>query len=606
MKTDDFKALSPFDLLTDLQRQLLVQSLDVIYLAEGQSRSITSDTPEQRHLIIPFKGRLHWQKDELVKQVIHPLESAGALILLEGGKGQVTALEEVLAYRLSGEVFDQLCADNTAFKAHWTASLQEKRHALQMQSQTRALSDFMMASAEDTWLCPIIHFAEDTPLRQVASALRDAHCTAGLVKVSDNEHAIITTNDLLNAFIDHDSNALPPLLTIATRHPVTLKKDDYLFNALLTMTEHNISHLLVVDQQTPIGILQQKTLLSAFANQSVLIAQQMERANSLDDLIKTNDTLILLIRTLHAKGVKPRLIADLVSSLNRRLLSHLARLTLPPTKETDFALMILGSEGRKEQILRTDQDNALIWQGEVDETYLSDWSERLHHALNQLGFPDCPGNIMMTNPLWRQSLSAMLNTAQDWIYHPSTEGMMNLAILLDADTAVGNAHITQALRRKLYHLMLEQKQFLAHFAKSALQFETPLGIFSQFITEKHDKHRQLDIKKGGIFPIVHGARVLACEQQIDAQTTHERLLALGQTRLLDKIFATELAEALDFMQQLRLNQQLLALETEASITNHIDTEQINHLQRDMLKDSFKLVDRFKSLLSHHYKLPLIS
>lgn len=605
MKADDFKTLSPFDLLTDAQRQTLAQSLDVIYLAEGQSRAITSEILEQRTLIIPFKGRLHWQQDELTKQVIHPLESAGALILLEGGQGKVTALEEVLAYRLAGDIFDQLCADNAAFKAHWTASLQEKRHALQMQSQTRALSDFMMASAEDTWLCPIIRFAQDTPLRQVASALREAHCTAGLVTVSEQEHAIITTNDLLNAFIDHDSHALPSLMNIATRNPITLKKDDYLFNALLTMTEHNISHLLVVDQQQPIGILQQKTLLSAFANQSVLIAQQMERANSLEDLIKTNDTLILLIRTLHAKGVKPRLIADLVSSLNRRLLSHLARLTLPPT-ETDFALLILGSEGRKEQILRTDQDNALIWQGTADDSYLREWSERLHQALNRLGFPDCPGNIMITNPLWRQSLTALLHTAQDWIYHPSNDSMMNLAILLDADTAVGNAQLTQQLRSKLYQLMLEQKQFLAHFAKSALQFETPLGIFSQFITEKHEKHRQLDIKKGGIFPIVHGARVLACEQQIDAQTTHQRLLALGQTRLLDKGFATELAEALDFMQQLRLNQQLLAFETESHITNHIDPEQINHLQRDMLKDSFKLVDRFKSLLSHHYKLQLIS
>lgn len=140
---------------------------------------------------------------------------------------------------------------------------------------------------------------------------------------------------------------------------------------------------------------------------------------------------------------------------------------------------------------------------------------------------------------------------------------------------------------------------MPHFAKSALEFETPLGLFSQF---KTNKHNQLDLKKGGLFPIVHGARVLMCEHQISARTTYDRLMALGETRTLSHSFASELVEAFDFMQQLRLNQQLIALEQEAPIDNFIVVDQLSQLQKDLLKDSFKLVDQFKNLLNHHYKL----
>lgn len=606
MKPDDFKAIPPFNLLSDEQRQRISTGIDIIYLAVGQTRTINTSNKDSCYLIIPFKGRGQWQSSDNVTEIIHPLESAGALILLDGGEGTFSALDEVLAYRLPEKLFTQFCQESLSFKAHWTASLQDKRHALNEQNQTNNLSDFMMVHTRDAWLCPILTLAGNTSLRSAAATLREAHCTAALVELPNAKQGIVTNNDLLNAFTDYESDKYPCVANIASHNPIAIDANDYLFNALLAMTEHNISHLIVTQHQQAIGILQQKTLLGIFANQSVLIAQQIERAQSLSDLIKTNDTLTLLIRTLYNKGVKPRLISELVSALNRRLLRKVSALTLPTTTTPNFALLILGSEGRQEQILRTDQDNALIWDDDSSTETIRQWSEAIHDALAQLGFPDCPGNIMVTNPLWRQPLESLINTARDWINQPTPEGMMYLSILLDADTTAGNEQLTQTLLARVRSKINDNRQFLAHFAKGALQFETPLGIFAQFITEKHDKHRLLDLKKGGIFPIVHGVRVLACEQQINTQITHQRLLGLGGTKLMESSFASELAEALDFMQQLRLTSQLSALENEEPINNQIKPDTLNHLQRDMLKDTFKLVDSFKSLLSHHYKLHLIT
>lgn len=598
----------PFSLLPTEAQQRVASAVDVIYLPAGDVLRVDADQPDPAPALYTlFKGRGLWQMNSDEAYMVHAHESLGSQVLLQGGSGQLTAEEEVLLYRLPASVFHDLCQQHPAFLAHWNAGIADKLSRLQASSQTAALADIMMVQIEDAWLCPPLQLSASLSLPEAARQLREAHCTAALVALDDGQTGIVTGNDLLSAFAQHPLDALPRLGSVATAQPVSISAQDYLFNALLTMTEHNISHLPVMHQQQAVGILQQKTLLGLFANQSVLISQQIERAASLDDLMRIGHTQTELVRSLHSKGVKTRLIAELVSTLNRRTLARIAELTQPEHGLLGTtSLLVLGSEGRQEQILHTDQDNALIWDGEPDPALMAQWAQRLHDALQQLGYPDCPGNIMVTNPLWRQPLTSLLDTARRWIHDPSSEGMMYLSILLDADTAAGNPDLTQQLLSPLRHTLASNRPFLGHFARGILQFDTPLGIFSHFVTEKTGQRRTLDIKKGGVFPIVHGARVLACERELTAITTHQRLLALADGRLLEKSFASELGEALEFMQQLRLNSQLEALRHEREPDNLIEPELLNHLQRDLLKDSLKLVDAFKSLIHHHYKLQLIS
>lgn len=458
----------------------------------------------------------------------------------------------------------------------------------------------MMLTASDVNLIPVVALSDALSLQQASKSLRAHQASAGLVIMGDQSHGIITTTDLLNAFTDYEPNDYPLLSQLAKRKLVSMQQDDHLFKALVLMTEHNLSHIVILRQQQPIGILPQKTLLGALANQSVMMGQQLEQAQSLDDLQQIQQGLTSLIRSLHHKGVNPRFIAELVSSLNRALFRKISQLTQPASLATlDYAMLIMGSEGRQEQILRTDQDNALIWRGNPEAKEVKCWTTAMHDALTDLGFPDCPGNIMMINPLWRQSLDSLLAQVHDWMHQPTSESMMYLSILLDADTATGNAQLTQHLLTQVKSAVASNRAFMGHFAKSALEFETPLGLFSQF---KTNKQGQLDLKKGGLFPIVHGARVLMCEHNLTATTTHERLMALGNTRTLSQSFASELVEAFDFMQQLRLHQQLTNLSLEQTIDNQISINSLSHLQKDLLKDSFKLVNQFKNLLNHHYKL----
>lgn len=596
----ELTSVTPFNLLNDAQLERLSRHSDLIYLDQHHTLTISSESSSERFLLFVFKGRGQWQVADEEKDIIHANETAGALILLQGGEGQFTALEEVLAYRISGDFFDSLCQENAAFFAYWSAGIRDKLARLQQREQTDAFANFMMLTAADVPLLPIVSLSDDFSLQQASKALRAQQASAGLVKLDDASLGIITTTDLLNAFTDHESGAYPLLSQLAKRQLVSMQQEDHLFKALVLMTEHNLSHIVILRQQQPMGILPQKTLLGALANQSVMMGQQLEQAQTLDDLQPIQQGLTALIRSLHHKGVNPPFIAELVSSLNRALFRKISQLTRPASLASlDYAVLIMGSEGRQEQILRTDQDNALIWQGDADASQTKLWAQAMHDALADLGFPDCPGNIMMINPLWQQSLTHLMAQVTEWMHQATSESMMYLSILLDADTAAGNAQLTQSLLQQVKAAVASNRAFMGHFAKSALEFETPLGLFSQF---KTNKQGQLDLKKGGLFPIVHGARVLMCEHPITATTTHERLSALGETRTLSASFASELVEAFDFMQQLRLNEQLIALEQEAEINNLISVDRLSHLQRDLLKDSFKLVDQFKNLLNHHYKL----
>lgn len=596
----ELTSVTPFNLLSNAQLERLSRHSDLIYLDQQQTLVIRSQPITERYLLLVFKGRGQWQVNDEDKDIIHANETAGALILLQGGEGRFTALEEVLAYRISGDFFDVLCQENAAFFAYWSAGIRDKIARLQQREQTDAFANFMMLTAADVPLLPIVGLNDEFSLQQASKALRAHQASAGLVMMNDQLHGIVTTTDLLNAFTDHEPNHYPLLSQLAKCKLVSMQQDDHLFKALVLMTEHNLSHIVILRQQHPIGILPQKTLLGALANQSVMMGQQLEQAQTLDDLQPIQQGLTALIRSLHHKGVNPKFIAELVSSLNRALFRKVSHLTRPVSLATlDYALLIMGSEGRQEQILRTDQDNALIWQDNAETSQVSLWAQAIHDALADLGFPDCPGNIMMINPLWQQSLADLLNQVHEWMHQATNESMMYLSILLDADTAAGNPQLTQSLLQQVKSAVASNRAFMGHFAKSVLEFETPLGLFSQF---KTNKQGQLDLKKGGLFPIVQGARVLMCEHNITATTTHERLTALGATRTLSSDFASELVEAFDFMQQLRLNEQLIALEQEAEINNLIMVDRLSHLQKDLLKDSFKLVDQFKSLLNHHYKL----
>jgi CBS domain-containing protein len=177
---------------------------------------------------------------------------------------------------------------------------------------------------------------------------------------------------------------------------------------------------------------------------------------------------------------------------------------------------------------------------------------------------------------------------------------MRFAIFFDAMPIAGDTSLFKELRDIMFGLLNDNNAFYTHFARATLAFETPLGFFTNFVVEK--PRDELDIKKGGIFPIVHGIRSLALEYRLEQNNTIERIKALNQMRLFDHQFAIELIEAFAYMSALRAKAGLQKIKLEMPQDNYINPKELNTLERELLRDSFKIVNKFKELITHHFKL----
>jgi CBS domain-containing protein len=293
-------------------------------------------------------------------------------------------------------------------------------------------------------------------------------------------------------------------------------------------------------------------------------------------------------------GIRTRFIMELISAVNEQIIEKAFELIVPPALHDHCCLVVLGSEGRGEQILKTDQDNALVVKDGLHWHQCETVMAQLTHTLQQLGYPLCPGNVMVNNPKWVKTQSEWKSTISQWSKPNSAEQVMDLAIFTDAHAVAGNTSLLEPITEHLKQTMRGNMLALQDFCRPALQFSLPLTLFGNV---KKDKEG-VDVKSGGIFPIVHGIRTLSLEYAIEEKNTFERIEALRAKRILEPETADNLSEALKLLFKLRLNQQL----TNQHSHNRIDLKQIERTERDLLRHSLHVVKKFKQFLGYHYQI----
>ncbi len=471
--------------------------------------------------------------------------------------------------------------------------------------QLQEAASFMVARIGASRLHPPLFVGPETSIQE-AAAIMKANKTSALLVRRGEQLGIFTGRDVREKSLLLRLPDSTPIGELASYELLALDRDDFLFNALAVMSRHAIRHVVITQGREIAGILEQLDLLEYLSNHSFFFADRIDRAITQHDLQKAGDYIPHLIKALYDRGVKPRYIAQLVSDLNHRIFRRLFGQLVPTDMQQDTCLIIMGSEGRGEQLLRTDQDNAVIFRNEPACAAFSAKAEQFTTALVTFGYPRCPGNVMVSNPAWAQALSAYRQDLLRWTHEPDKEAFLNLAIFFDATAVAGDSALLTELKDYLFHLLQEQTVILRHFARAILAFPTPLGLFNRFHLEKSSPHRQaLDIKKGGIFPIVQGARSLALEHQLRATNTIDRIQMLAGKGLFDAAFGVDLIEAFDFMTLLRLREHLATWRQGTAGDNYIVPGRLSTLERNMLKDSLKIVNKFKSLIGHHFKLSLM-
>lgn len=594
------ESIHPFGLLSSVELDSLMQKIDIAYYTKDTL--LLSKTIPSIAFYIIIKGSVNEYIDNELHNVYGEGDSFDAdALIYEKTQSKFVVSEDLICYEIKKDDFLDLM-QNKKIQGFFLQDFVSRHQQIKEFETQSELTPFLMAKVSDIYLhsaCVV-----DAKLSIVEALLKMQEYKARVIIVKDasEELSIVTDSNLINNLLLGDVSKESAIIDIATKGVVSIEKSDFLFNALLLMTQKSVKRLVVKEEGRVVGILEQLDLLSYFANHSHLIAVQIDKANTLHELSLVQSDLKNLIVTLHAKGVKIRYITKLLSTLNIKMYAKLYAMYLPKELQATATLLVMGSEGRGEQSMKTDQDNALIIADGVDAALYTEPMMQLNAALLELGYPKCKGDVMVSNPFWRRSVTGYKTLIDSWRSSMDESSVTQMSIFVDATAVAGDKSLLDDLREYLFAGFDARKDVLAHAAKAVLSFETPLSLFSGFVLERSHENK-LDLKKGGIFALVHGVRVLSLEYKIEQTNTIERIKMLNNYNVIDKEFAAELIECFDTLSSIRLRAMLEA--KDALDSNYIDPRVLPKNQRDLLKDSLKIVNKFKKFLSFYYHLEMV-
>jgi CBS domain-containing protein len=417
---------------------------------------------------------------------------------------------------------------------------------------------------------------------------------------------VFTTTGLQRAIVHGSPLDQLPVRELASFSLVSVRPDDHLFDAQALMIRHKVQRVVVADGERIVGFLEQLDLLSFLSNHSYLITRRILEAGDIGTLALAAEQITRLIGLLHRGGTKVSQIARLVQELNAKLFERAWQLIAPADLAANSCLFVMGSEGRGEQLLKTDQDNGLVLRdGYVCEHDLAAICQRFSDALTAFGYPECPGRIMLSNPQWRQPANTFGQSVRRWLLMPDAESLMALAIFVDAHAVCGDPSLLEQVRAEVFKLTTDNDALLARFAAAIDAFENPGGWWNRLFAIGDAGRERLDLKKAGIFPLVHGVRSLALEMRVPLTGTVERIDALVAAGKVPPDMAPDLIDSLHFFMGLKLKVGLDALDLGRSNGRVIDVDKLSSLDRDLLKDTLGVVKRFKAMLRQRYRLDMM-
>ncbi|MCG3659961.1 DUF294 nucleotidyltransferase-like domain-containing protein [Aliarcobacter butzleri] len=593
--------IHPFEVLTPSQMAMCIQHMDIAYYPKDTILISPEKIPE--HFFIIIKGSVYEYSNENIVVMDYQHEDSFDSNSLIYGKCDHTfkVNEELICYEIEKKTFLSLIEKNQEFKDFFLKDLVNKIQSLKDKEYTSQLSSFMIAKVGDTLIHEACMVDENTKLIDAIEKSMQFKTSTIIVKKSDGGYGIITDSLLKVKVLLQGRDLTIPVRDIAIFPLLTIQKDDYLFEALTILIKRNIKRIGVTNNNGEmIGILEQIDILSHFANHTYVIESKIKNANKVEDLKIASNEFLNIIKSLQAKGVKIYHISNLIGQLNTKVYQKLYSLVLPEELQKNACLIVMGSEGRNEQIIKTDQDNALVIKNGIDVEQYRPYMQQLTEHLIDLGYPPCEGNIMVSNPYWCKTADEYKTDITKWINSPDMKSYLDLAIFIDAFAVAGDKELLINLKEYLYNKIQSKDIFMAYFAKSTLAFDTPT-TFSSFMA----KDDLINIKKAAIFPIVQGIRSLALKEKIKETTTIKRIKILEAKNILEKTKAAELIEAFEIASTLRLKNQLDCIQEGVPLTNEINTNDLGKIERDLLKESFKIVVEFKKFINYIFKLDKI-
>lgn len=565
------------------------------------------------------KGSVQYYYEEnfakiLIKNLTEGDLFGGVSILMNDGISIRTleVLEDSTFMTLDSTIFLNICRKSESFQEYFTTqfgkSMLNKAYAgiiLRHVRDKELNLPFFNQPISAIFRPNIATCSLDMPIQEASGKMSKNHSSALLIK--DNTKQIcglITDADLKSRVLARNKDIKAPVETIMSKPVVSISSDCQVFEAFLKMTSEDKRHLAVTNKTGDIiGIINEKDLVSAQTRSAYLLIKTAHSAENIDQLAGIHSQLCEMLLDPIKNGTNPEHITRLITAFSEAILDKVIRLALdqagpPPCK---FVFMIMGSEGRDEQTLISDQDNALIFEDLDDPedkdaamAYFLKFSTLICDMLAVAGYKYCDGNNMAKNPQWCQPLSVWKDYFMQWLRVMDPEKVMYSGIFFDFRGAWGDLSLTDELRSYLNASLKDWPGILRCLTENSMRFKPPLSFFGNFVVEEKGPHKGMfDIKKA-LMPITDFARIYSLKEGIESTNTLTRLFRLYTKRAISNRQYLNLIRTYNYLMRLRFLRQITTIMDENETPdNYINPSNLSTLDQTMLKEIFKIVDKIQ-------------
>jgi CBS domain-containing protein len=632
------RTVTPFDTLADQTLEMLVSRMEIAYFPIGQRITNKGASPF-RHLHVIQQGTAGiYLTDDHEEKILVDVRGEGdyfggtSLLQDKPAMFDIIAQQDLITLMLPAAELRQLVTKYPVFKRYFGSSLARTIKAVcdsaayqqpQLIGERRAVNlDVYMTGKRvaDLMSKNMVTCGPDFSVQ--TAARRMAQRRVSSIVVSGNSlHplGIVTDNDLRSKVLAAGLSPEVSVTGIMSRPVQTITSDSYSFDALLKMSRHGVRLLVVMEADRMVGIISEHDLQMETGSSPVQVIGEIERTASLNTLIGMRPKIDSVLQMLLRQGGPVKQLVALVTELNDRLALRILKLVEHEMKSEGhggppgpYGWLAFGSEGRKEQTLHTDQDNALFYStvSDRDEAECKTWflkfSERVVDSLDRSGIPRCPGGVMASNPQWCQPEERWQATFLEWITEPDPHTLLMASIFFDFRALYAGTEFPYILHDQLLKVIRKNRLFLRFMAKVALNNRPPLSLLKRFIVEKSGEHKnKIDLKMRGLTPVVDAARVLSLDLGIKAQNTLDRLSEINRKGVIEDNFHADLREAYGFIVYLQISRHLDALAKGEEPDNFLDPASLNNLQRKMLKESFAVVRRLQETIEFRFQTKVI-
>lgn len=618
-------AVAPFKFLSTADLEMIVKDISMEFYPKN-TLILRQKGQASEYLRVIKKGAVKvYRNSESGDEVVIDYRGEGdtfgliSLMSQDRQKTNVLAVEDTICYLIGKEKVFHLLDTNPSFteyflKSHLTTYIDKTYDEMHERSMLGGSTDRLLFTTRVGEIASgdVKTTDEETSIREAAREMAREKVSS-LVVLDGNglPVGIVTDKDLREKVVARDRDAEEPVKNIISLPMIRVDAGDFCFEAVLKMIKYNIHHLLVIKDGALAGILTNHDLMLLQGTSPLSFAREIENQITVDGLQSVAGRINNIVGLLLKDGARAGSIMRIISEINDRLVRKLlsiteARFGRPPVS---YCWLALGSDGRREQTFKTDQDNAIIYSDppsgidpEEVRRYFAGFSGFVKDGLLKCGFPPCPNGFMASEEQWRRPLKTWKRYFSSWIADPEPEAVLNSFIFFDFRAIHGDLELAGELREHLVSALDGQRVFLGRMASRIIKNRPPIGFFRSFVVEKSGEHRnELNLKLKGIAPIVDAVRLFALERGIRETSTLERIKALKEKDAIVRDYADELEFAFDFIMLLRINLQYEQIKKGERPGDFVNPNNLGNLEKKTMKSYFRLVSEIQDLISERYK-----